>query len=49
MTHQKTIAIGTLILECFDGKITDGQLQLAIARVVGEEKMPAIQSQSVKL
>lgn len=39
--HPKTIAIGNLLQQCADGIITDGQLQLGIARCVGEEKMPA--------
>lgn len=38
--NPKTIAVGMLLTQCFDGIITDGQLQQGIARLVGEEKMP---------
>lgn len=38
--YQKTMQIGALLEQCFDGKITDGQLHIGIARIVGEEKMP---------
>lgn len=37
----KTKAAGQLITDCFDGEITDGQLELGIARLLGEAPMPA--------
>lgn len=38
--NPKTRKVGEVIISCLDGIITDGQMQLAVARLLGEEPMP---------